>query len=81
MHRAYLIASTVQWFANLGLGAVALVLWGEDPPGRPGSGGDDPGRDEPGIGGRAALIRKTSTTATGRVVLRRGVAAPAANRA
>lgn len=26
-HRAYLIASTIQWFANLGLFATALVHW------------------------------------------------------
>ena len=28
LHRAYLIASTVQWVANLGLMATSLVLWG-----------------------------------------------------
>jgi len=29
LHRAYLIASTVQWFANLGVLAASLRLWGE----------------------------------------------------
>ncbi|MGP0066784.1 MAG: DUF4149 domain-containing protein [Isosphaeraceae bacterium] len=28
LHRVYLIASTVQWVANLGLMATSLVLWG-----------------------------------------------------
>jgi hypothetical protein len=29
-HRAYLIASTVQWFVNLGLIVTSLVVWGDD---------------------------------------------------
>ena len=32
MHRIYLIASTAQWLANLGLLAVALVPWRDGPP-------------------------------------------------
>lgn len=38
LHRAYLIASTAQWFANVGLLAVSLALWGRGPapaPARP----------------------------------------------
>jgi hypothetical protein len=27
LHRIYLIASTAQWFVNLGLMAVVLILW------------------------------------------------------
>jgi hypothetical protein len=31
LHRAYLIASTAQWLANLGIVAVTLVLWRDRP--------------------------------------------------
>ncbi len=32
LHRIYLIASTAQWLANLGLLAVVLVPWRDGPP-------------------------------------------------
>ncbi len=31
LHRVYLVASTAQWFANVGLIASSLVLWREGP--------------------------------------------------
>jgi hypothetical protein len=33
LHRVYLIASTAQWFVNLGLMAVVLILWRNSRPG------------------------------------------------
>lgn len=35
LHRIYLVGSTVQWFANLGLMADVLILWRDGQNGRP----------------------------------------------
>jgi len=53
LHRVYLIASTTHWFVNLGLMAVALILWSPRwPRGDSGLDGNrgQAGRDHQGLG-------------------------------